>query len=487
VAKLFPMSPTAVPSVLLGVRRFLDGPHGPPRGSRGLLAVSGGADSTALALALAALAPPRSLALTIGHVDHGLRPTSAAEVRTVRTLGARLDLPVVTSIVAVDPTRAVEATARRLRYRALDRMADEAGATWIATAHTRDDQAETVLLRLVRGAGRGGLGAMRPRRGRLLRPMLEVTRADVRWYLGSLGVTPVEDPSNADLRFLRNRVRHLVLPLLEREMGGAVVERLATIAARLRDEDDLLEVVAAERAAALGVGVGLPVSVAREPPAIARRIVRRWLDRDATRASTGRHVEAVLEIATGPGGRSVSMPGRGRVRRAGPMLVWEPATDDAEEPFAHAVGPGVSVDGPPAAPWCLVFSALRDRREVTSLPAGADHALFDADRLPGTLAVRSVRRGDRMAVPGVGTRKLQDLLVDRHIPRGRRGAVPVVTAGDEIVWVPGIARSAAAPITPETTHVLEAELQNGEVFGLPTKNHCDSLERHAGDARAGRR
>jgi len=469
------MGPKGVPSVVLAIRRFLDGEHGPARGSRGLVAVSGGADSTALAIALTALAPARALELTIGHVDHGLRPTSDEDVRYVRDLAARLGAPFRVAAVSVDPTRAVEATARRERYRALDTMADGAGATWIATGHSRDDQVETLILRLTRGAGRGGIGGMRPRRGRILRPMLQVTRADVRWYLGDLGVVPREDLSNADLRFARNRVRHLILPLLERELSDQLGPRLAALADRLRDEDDFLGSVAAERAAEHGVGVDLPVAVRNEPLAIARRIVRTWLEAGGARGVGSRHVEAVLAIMDGEGGRRVSVPGSGRIINRGRVLVRETGPDEIPTAFRIAVTPGAEVEGPPQAPWRLVFSPYVPRSAVDTMPTDLAHAVFDVDGLPGPLHVRSVRPGDRMTVAGVGTSKLQDLFVDRHIPRARRGTVPVVASGDEIVWVPGIARSPTAYVGVRTDRVLAAVLHDGEVFGLPGKNRCDNL------------
>lgn len=481
------MSPTGVPRVVLGVRRYVDGPDGPPRGSHGLLAVSGGPDSTALAVSLAALAPARGLSLTIGHVDHGLRPTSADEAAWVQALGARLALPVRVVTVPVDAARAVEATARRRRYRALGRIADDVGATWIATGHTRDDQVETMLLRLVRGAGRGGLGGMRPRRGRLLRPMLGVTRADVRWYLGGLGIAAVEDPSNADLRFARNRVRHLLVPLVEREVGTRFGAGLAALAERLRDEDDLLAALAAERARVLGVAARLPVAVAAEPPAIARRIVRSWLESRGARSVGSRHVEAVRRIAARGSGRSVSLAGAGRIVRAGDGLVLEAGPPPAPPaPFAIPVEPGREVHGPAGAPWRLVFVPRAAGAGHVAMPADAAHAVFDADRLPGPLVVRSVRPGDRITVPGVGTRKLQDLFVDHRIPRDRRPAVPVVVAGPEIVWVPGVVRSAAARVGAATRQVIDATLHDGEVVGLPVKTRRGSLPSETRDLPARR-
>src|SRR5947199_289960 len=170
----------------------LAAPGGPRAGEHLLVAVSGGPDSTALLAALAELAPGHGLRLTAAHVDHGLRGVEgAAEADAVAALAARLGVPFVGQSVAVPAGPDLEARARRARYRALARVAAEVGAGRIVTGHTQDDQVETVLLRLLRGAGRRGLGAMRPARGRLLRPLLAATRADVRRFLGERGVGAV--------------------------------------------------------------------------------------------------------------------------------------------------------------------------------------------------------------------------------------------------------------------------------------------------------
>src|SRR5262249_17338922 len=200
----------------------------------------------------AELAPARGWGLTAAHVDHGLRGVEGAADRdAVARVAARLGVPLVERTLALDPGAGLEARARRARLRALATMAAPVGASRIALGHTADDQAETVLLRLLRGAGRGGLAGMRRARGRFLRPLLGATRADVRRLLADRGVTCALDRSNADLRHARNRVRRLVLPLMAAEFNPGIVRGLAALAGRLRDEESILEALAAERAARL--------------------------------------------------------------------------------------------------------------------------------------------------------------------------------------------------------------------------------------------
>ncbi|TMA43536.1 MAG: tRNA lysidine(34) synthetase TilS, partial [Deltaproteobacteria bacterium] len=219
----------------------LDAPGGPRAGEHLLAAVSGGPDSTALLAGLAALGPGRSLGLTAAYVDHGLRGTEGAlECRRVATLAKQLGVGFVSRAVAVVPGPGQEARARRTRYAALADLAREVGAARIVTGHTQDDQAETLVLRLLRGAGRRGLGGMRPARGRLFRPLLGVTRADVRRFLAERGLPFMVDRTNADLAFARNRIRRLVIPFLAAEFNPRLGASLASLAARLRDEEDFL-------------------------------------------------------------------------------------------------------------------------------------------------------------------------------------------------------------------------------------------------------
>jgi tRNA(Ile)-lysidine synthase len=441
------------------VRRLaaaLAAPGGPGAGEHLLVAVSGGPDSTALLAALAELASGRGLGLTAAHVDHGLRGAEgAAEADAVAALATRLGVPFVRCAVTVSAGPDLEARARRARYQALARVAQEVGARRIVTGHTQDDQVETVLLRLVRGAGRRGLGAMRPVRGRLWRPLLAATRADVRRFLAERGLGFAVDRTNADLRHARNRVRRLLVPLLRAEFNPRLGPALAALAERLRDEDDFLAAAAAGRARELVAGEHLRTAVAEEPPALARRIVRSWLERGARRGVGAVHVARVLALAAGGARGAVAIPGPARVVREGEVLVRRPGRAATPSSFAFEIGPGRTVVHP-AGGWRVAFSAARARGAGEARAAGVAHALFDADALPGGLVLRSPAPGDRVRLLAGGTRKLQDVLVDAKVPRETRALLPVLAAGAEILWVPGLARGAGAPVGPATTRVVEA-------------------------------
>lgn len=273
-----------------------------------LVALSGGPDSTALLHALVALRRRGELrAVFACHVDHQLRAGSHADGERCAALCGRLEVPLVRVAVDVGPGASVQQAARRARYRALAAAAAQVGADRVATGHTRTDQAETVLLRLLRGAGARGLGGIPARRGRFVRPLIDCSRAEVLAYLAAAGATYLEDPSNASPRYLRNRVRRELAPALE-ALAPGIERRLALAADLLRDDDRALEAAARRLVPAGRREVDL-ARLGRAPVAVQRRVVRR-LWRAATgsrRALEAVHVEAVLRLL--------------RARRAGPVAL----------------------------------------------------------------------------------------------------------------------------------------------------------------------
>jgi tRNA(Ile)-lysidine synthase len=451
----------APPRILRVVAAALDARGAPGRGAHLLVAVSGGPDSTALVAALAELRGSHGLAVTAAHVDHALRAESGAEAESVAALCARLGVTCERRRVEVPRGGDLEARARRARYRALREVAAAAGAEWIVTGHTLDDQAETVLLRLLRGAGRRGLGAMAPVRGRLFRPLLGATRADVRRFLADRELPFVVDRSNADLAHTRNRVRRLLVPLLEAEFNPRLRAALGEAAARLADEDAFLDALARPRLEALAREGRLSVEVAGEPFALARRIIRMWLGRGGVRRIDGRHVESVLALAAGGAPGSAAVPGPARVVREGRGLVLRAGREARSESFCLDIVPGVGVRHP-AQLWRLALGDARPRRPDEDRAIDAEHALFDADLLPAAgLVVRPPRPGDRIRLLSGGSRKIQDVLVDAKVPRESRAAVPLLVAEGQILWVAGVVRGAMAALGPSTRRVVEGVLERG--------------------------
>jgi tRNA(Ile)-lysidine synthase len=299
----------------------------PARGEKLLVALSGGPDSVALLDALVLLARPLGLRLVAAHLDHGLRAGAADDAAFCVSLCQGLGVPIRTGRADVRARAqrdhgGLEQAARRERYAFLRRVCEDESAAAIAVAHTRDDQAETLLLRLLRGAGATGLAGMRLRRGRILRPLLAVSRADVLAHLRARGLAFREDPTNAELVQRRNRVRHELLPYLASHFNPRVREALARTAGLLADEaaylrreaDRLLARVAREQD---GVLVLRRAALAQAPPPLARVAIRRALaGAGGLRQLGAAHVERVLRLArsAAPAGRSLSLPG-GRVVR----------------------------------------------------------------------------------------------------------------------------------------------------------------------------
>lgn len=307
----------AVAAVRLAVRRALDDLD---PGATVLVACSGGADSLAL-LAATVFEARRPAHTVVGAtVDHGLQEGSAEQaarvVEQMRALGAEARAV----RVEVGTTGGPEAAARSARYGALDAAAETEGADVVLLGHTRDDQAETVLLGLARGSGARSLSGMAPRQGRYRRPLLDLTRDDTRAACAAEGLTPWEDPHNDDPAFARVRVRREVLPVLERELGPGVVEALARTARLLRDDADALDAWAERvRAEALDGSGGLDVERLRQEPAALRRRVLRRTALDAGAPATelfAVHVDAMDALVTHWHGQAgVDLPGRLSMRR----------------------------------------------------------------------------------------------------------------------------------------------------------------------------
>lgn len=411
-------------------------------GDRVLVACSGGPDSVALLALL--LRCEMALELVVAHVDHGLRPDSAQDAEAVAALAASCGLPFVQRRVALvdhssgeQPGRPVsEDTARQARLAALDGLAQEADAVRIAMGHTADDQLETLLMRLCRGAGLTGLAGMAPRRGMLVRPLLELGRQDVLATLTAVGwmARTLEDPSNRFEHYFRNRVRRDVVPLLKRE-NPRLLKAVTRSALGLREELEALgryedqewrELVASDP---LGVAVHAP-GLAALPPGMASRLVRRlWrtarqhldpADNSPAELTRG-HVETVLSLLSRDTGPRVDLPGGVVAYRQYELLVAALATKLAD--------PGdiaVTVDHAGVYPLPALGVELTAETESNVTSAS-----------PWGLTVRNLRPGDRLSMRA-GTRKLSDLLVDRKVPRAQRRHLALVALQGEIAWIPDV-------------------------------------------------
>lgn len=439
-------------------------------GARVVVGLSGGSDSVALLLLLRELASDGTVTLAAAHVNHGLRPEADRDEAFCRDLCVSLDIPFTADRIAVGEAArtarlSIEAAARRERYASLERARVAVGAACIAVAHTADDQAETVLLRLLRGAGTRGLRGVLRRRGAVVRPVLSCRRAALRAWLEARGQSWCEDASNADLGLLRNRIRHELLPLLASAYQPAVVRVLARTAEVADAEDALLEAFASEGyarvAAVVPGGVRLRrAGLAALPLALARRVVMRALVAARCRhAPDMADVTLALSVCGRQGPRAADIAGLRVERFSGDavLLIRTPETAPASLPARILRVPG-AVDLPELGPGCRL-RAERPIRRAGLVPSGLRAVLHGG--VAGPLVVRGRRPGDRIRPVGLGgTRKVQDVLVDRKVPRAERDRVPVVTdAAGRLLWVAGYAldADAAAPAAHDDVIVLTFE------------------------------
>ncbi|HET9489561.1 MAG TPA: tRNA lysidine(34) synthetase TilS [Methylomirabilota bacterium] len=426
-----------------------------------LIALSGGADSTALLYVLARLAPAWSLRLHALHVDHGLREGSGQEAHAVRRLGQQVGVPVEVARVTVSRHGSLEEAARTARYAALQAHADRLGAQRIALGHTADDQAETVIMRLLEGAGVRGLAAIPPVRGRIIRPLIGLRRAALVAVLADAGIPWIEDPSNLDRKFLRNRIRHDLLPMLTAVHDADLVDPLCRVAHRAREVLDALEgmaVLELERMAreepdALllprGALTALPLPVAIE---VLRQAIGRSGGRTRLRAWAQRRLARAL---TSPPPRRPVTVGGVMIDVSG-SLVRVGRSRSVALPARPVPVPGV-VALPEVG---LQLEAVLAPAAGYRVPREPERVAFDAQRLTGPLIVRGRRRGDRIRAFGDNReRRLRQLLIDAKVPRWDRDRLPLVEVEGSIVWVGGLRRGAQAAVTPDSREILELRLQ----------------------------
>ena len=428
-------------------------------GDRVCVAVSGGADSVALLRLLLDLRAELGIVLSVAHVNHNLRGADAdADAAFVAALSAehRLELHAASEDVrayAQQHSMSLEAAGRKLRYRCFSRLLREGIATRVATAHTADDQAETVLLRLLRGSGPRGLRGILPSRhtrveagdppalssrgveGRILRPLLSTRRADLRSYLRDIGQLWREDASNSDLAFARNRVRAELLPLLERDYNSSLVHVLASTAEIARAEEEFWDAELARLAPEVLTPTGrLRVrELLRQPLAVQRRLIR------LAGGPVGFDpVEQVLDFARrgGRAERTLALPSGLAARFAAAELWFEAASGAPNQPEGYEYRLPVPGHVVIRELQCRITASVQSAQTVAQ---GYNPQQFlDPASLAPELCIRNWRAGDRFRpLHSKAPRKLKELL--QKVPASQRQVWPVAVSGDEIVWVRGLA------------------------------------------------
>ncbi len=441
-----------------------------------VVALSGGGDSVALLFALREIGPSEGFHLVgAAHLNHQLRGSDgdADEEFCVR-LAAELDIPLHierrdVGALARAAAVSVEQAAHDARHDFYAAAASRFDAVAVAVAHTTNDQAETFLLRLLRGAGPRGLSGMHPRSGIVVRPFLESSRAEIRAFLEARGIAFREDATNDDRTIPRNLIRHELLPFLEGRFSAGIVDILNREAVIAREDGAYLDSAAGAVAERLILHVANHVEISiddllAQPPAIARRVIRRAQQMASGGLFVGfDDVEAVLLLAgsnrTGP----VDLPGH-RVNRRGRSIVLTNRTGraapDAPIEFSYELDIPGRVRVPEAA--CAISADIRavpsgeSATRLWPLAGRSDEVVLEGDRLTRPLAVRNRRPGDRFRPLGfAGRKKLQDLFVDAKVERAVRDTIPVIVdSTGQIVWVAGHAPADEFRVTDCTRAVV---------------------------------
>ena len=452
-----------------------------------LVAVSGGADSLALLYGLHALRGQLNCRFHVAHLNHCLRPEAAADADSVQRHASLLDVPCTVRRVEVSRLVkqwkfSVEATGRKARYQFYETVCTEVGATKVALGHHRDDIAETVLMHLIRGSGAAGLKGIAPIRDlKIIRPLVGFTRQQIEAFLTAIGVTPRHDSTNTDKRYLRNRIRHELIPLLENDYNPNIRTGLSRTADVLSAESEYLNTTALAAFETCRMSdtdtVSVPNSVILNRTkfreyhiSLQRRMLRQAISEML--ADTNDlyfvHCEGMLNLIEGEAPNAVlALPNGLRFRRVYQQLIFERVANSGSASPVETK----SFSYPIAVPGKTSVTALNaeitaevgdvSSGETRVIPNGACEAMFDYERLMGVFAdtfrltVRNRRQGDRFQPYGMqGTKKIKDFLMDAKVPRDARDSIPLLVCAGRVLWVIGYTTCEPFKIKPSTRRYL---------------------------------
>jgi tRNA(Ile)-lysidine synthase len=447
-------------------------------GDRVLVAVSGGADSVALLHLLYALRDDLRVHLEVAHLQHGIRGEEAREdARFVAALADQLNLPFhlkemnLLQIKAVAGKGNLEALAREERYRFFADIARQRRLAKIATAHTEDDQAETVLMWFLRGSGLNGLAGMAPvhpldridtesENGMVvIRPLLDVSRAEIEAYLSEKHLNFRLDHSNQDPTFLRNWIRLELIPRLKEKIGRNLPSRLARQAELIRQENELLDALAKAALCEARIVEGMNrESLLKHGKAMQRRLLRLWIEetRGHLRGVDFHHVEALLDlINVGPPQGRLAIPGGWDLVKEYETLRLEKRSRSSKQQcacYSYELQVGEDLHVREAG---LTIEAREIFPPLPSPPADLMDVFFDSASFAGKLTMRNFRPGDRFQPLGMrGHKKVKELFIEKKIPLSVRASLPLLVLGDEVIWIPGYGRGEVGKVTSDTKVIL---------------------------------
>lgn len=415
-----------------------------------VLGVSGGVDSVCLFELLLKYRAECPFRLTVVHINHGIREDAAEDARFVEKLCADRDIPFVlfeTDIhaLASEEKCSVEDAGRRFRYACFEQVRAERAATKIAVAHNANDRAETVLLHLFRGTGLRGLRGIEPKRDNIIRPLLVLERSEIEGYVSENGISYREDSTNQTDDYARNRVRHHLLPLAEKEVSGNAVEHLCRTAQYAAEAENFLaELTARAYDACVKESYVEVESFLSQPDILRKRVLLALLERlSPTGKDIGTvHVEEAYELFTQEGNRRITLPFGITLRRSYDKVWYAEPETEGEDSLSKVTLQKISI------------------AQGTSFPQNSYTKWFDYDKIVEPVEVRFRKTGDYLTIAdgkgGMRHKSLKEYMITEKIPAERRDSIPVVASGSHILWLVGYRISEYFKTDGATTTVLAA-------------------------------
>lgn len=448
-----------------------------------MVGVSGGPDSVCLLHILRALAERLGIKLHAIHINHMLRPEEAPmDEAYTAALCKEMEIPLLTlhvnvAAMAKELGMSVEEAGREARYREFERAAKEIGAAKIAVGHNRNDQAETVMMHILRGTGAAGLSGMEYRRGAVIRPLLQVSRSEIEQYCEAAELSPRTDSSNLESGFTRNRIRLELFPFLEKKFGTDIVDSLCRLSAHAAEDREYLERSALEafhacRTEIDGGKAGMKLEQLRElHPAILNRVLKQAVMEAAgnVKGMGSVHYRALSElVARGRTGSRTELPGGLKAAVAyGVLRIYKNSPEQPEnilkrqKPALFEVGltvPGTTAVQPLEAVVAVSVEPVTNVDKYGNMDYNSVVQYFDYDSLKRGINIRNRRNGDIFKpLKSTGTKKLKEYLIDMKVPRELRGDIPLICTGNEVVWIIGHKISDKFKVTENTKSALKIE------------------------------
>lgn len=459
------------------IQKFMEKYHMIARGDRVIAGVSGGADSVCLFFVLLELRQTMGFELMAVHVNHGLRgEASDADEQFVRNLCGRFDIPLEVSradveLIAKKRKQSLEETGRNVRREAFLTALEKYGADKVALAHHQNDNAETLLWNLCRGSGLTGLGGIRPVNGVYIRPLLCMTRAQIEQFLAEREQPYCTDATNEETEYTRNRLRHLVIPVLEKEINSRSVRHMNETMQQMQQLEAYMESQAC---------LALQECVVRETNGCCLirkerflsypRILQTYMVRACLELLHGQladfeqiHVEQILDLFEKQTGRRICLPKQVSAERVygGVRLCREEESCAAGKKKTESAPVFLQIPGETCLPeWNMVIQCRIMKKPqhflLQKIPENVYTKWFDYDIIERSLCIRGKKAGDRITIDKAGhTKKLKAWFVNEKIPACTRAEIPLLASGDDILWIIGYRMSSAYQISERTEQILQ--------------------------------